>query len=275
MEPLQSAYAFDCVFLFPAGDRPIGRCLTLGAEFARPEVDLLAEQLPAGGVFYDVGANIGTVSIPVAKRRPKARLFAFEAQEAIHRLLQRNVALNDLPNVTTFAWALGERDGTIDFPAPVLGSPTNFAAIGRDAQTAATATVPMHRLDSLDLPPPDLVKIDVEGFDLEVVQGGLEVLRRHQPVVFYEALKPAKTAILNAIMLAEGYRLFWFYAPYVTPGNPRGMKVRAWPQGDMNVLAVPEGIDPVWELPAVLKVDEKPGGRAHEHTYLNRYGYTL
>ena len=275
MEPLQSAYAFDCVFLFPAGDRPIGRCLTLGAEFARPEVDLLAEQLKAGGVLYDVGANIGTVSLPVARRQPKARLFAFEAQEAIHRLLERNVALNDLPNVATFAWALGERDGTIDFPAPALGSPTNFAAIGRDAPTAATVTVPMRRLDSLDLPPPDLVKIDVEGFDLEVVQGGLQTIRRHRPVVFYEALKLAKTATLNGLMLDEGYRLFWFFAPYVTPDNPRGMKVRASPQGDMNVLAVPEGIDPVWDLPPVLKADEKPGGRAHEHRYLNRYGYAL
>ena len=275
MEPLQSAYAFDCVFLFPAGDRPIGRALTHAAEFARVEVDFLGEQLPPNGVLYDVGANIGTVSVPIARQHPKARVFAFEAQEAIHRLLQRNVELNGLRNVETFAWALGERDGTIDFPAPALGSPTNFAAIGRDAEIAATVNVPIHRLDSLDLPPPDLMKIDVEGYDLEVVQGGLGLIRQHRPVVFYEALKPAKTATLNEMMLAEGYRLYWFFAPYVTPNNRRGMKVRASPHGDMNVLAVPSGIEPVWDLPAILKADEKPGGRASEHKYLKRYGYDL
>jgi FkbM family methyltransferase len=274
MQPLQSAYAFDCVFLYPAGDRPIGRALALAGEFARPEVEFLGEQLPADGVMYDIGANIGTVSIPIARHRPRARVYAFEAQQGIHHLLSRNVGLNALQNVQTFNYAVGERDGTVEFPAPPLDSVGNFGGVGRDAKVATTATVPMRRLDSLDgLPPPNLVKIDVEGFDLEVVQGGLELLRRHKPVVFYEALHAAKTAALNALMQAEGYRLFWFFAPYITPANLRGVKLRQALRGDMNVAAMPPAVEPAWPLTALQRPDEKAASRSADHSYLKRYGY--
>jgi FkbM family methyltransferase len=274
MQPLQSAYAFDCVFLYPAGDRPIGRALSLAGEFARPEVEFLGEQLPADGVMYDIGANLGTVAIPIARYRPKARIYAFEAQQGIHKLLSRNVGLNGLTNVQTFPWAVGEIDGSVDFPAPPLTSVGNFGGVGRDAKISMTAPVPMKRLDSLEgMPPPNLLKIDVEGFDLEVVQGGLELLRKHKPVVFYESLRPAKTAELNALMLAEGYRLFWFFAPYITPANLRGVKLKQGLRGDMNVAAMPPGIDPVWPLTALRDPKEQMANRAGDHTYLKRYGF--
>ena len=274
MQPLQSAYAFDCVFLYPAGDRPIGRALALAGEFARPEVEFLGEQLPADGVMYDIGANLGTVSIPIARQRPQSRIFAFEAQQGIHQLLSRNVRLNGLQNVQTFHCAIGEHDGSLEFPAPPLDGVGNFGGVGRDAKLPATATVPMRRLDSLnDLPPPSLIKIDVEGFDLEVVQGGLELLRKHKPVVFYEALRAAKTAALNALMQSEGYRLFWFFAPYITPSNLRGVKMKQALRGDMNVAAMPPGVEPVWPLTALQRPDEKAASRGSDHTYLKRYGY--
>lgn len=275
MQPLQSAYAFDCVFLYPAGDRPIGRALAMAGEFARAEVEFLGEQLPAEGVLYDIGANLGTVSIPIARQRPKARLFAFEAQVAIHQLLMRNVGLNGLTNVSTFGHALGERDGTIDFPAPPLTSVGNFGGVGRDAGISTKVNVPMRRLDSLSLPPPDVVKIDVEGFDLEVVQGGLETIRKHRPVLFYEALRATKTAELNALLLGEGYRLYWFFAPYITPSNLRGVKIKQTPRGDMNVVAVPEGKEPVWRLPKLGSAEEKAALRSSEHKYLSRFGFQL
>ena len=273
MQPLQSAYAFDCVFVYPAGDRPIGRSLALAGEFARAEVEFLGEQLPEDGVMYDVGANLGTVSIPIARHRPKAQLFAFEAQPGIHHLLRRNIGLNGLVNVQTFHGALGESDGVIDFPAPPLTSVGNFGGIGRDAKVQHMGKVTMRRLDSLDLPPPNLVKIDVEGFDLEVVQGGLELVRKHRPVLFYEALRAAKTVELNRLLHEEGYRLFWFFAPYITPMNLRGMKLKNALRGDMNVAAFPPGIDPVWPLPQLRRPDEKAAERAGEYGYLKRFGY--
>jgi FkbM family methyltransferase len=273
MQPLQSAYAFDCVFIYPSGDRPIGRSLAMAGEFARAEVEFLGEQLPEDGVMYDIGANLGTVTIPIARQRPRARLFAFEAQPAIHHLLVRNVGLNGLTNVQVFHCAVGERDGEIAFPAPPLTSTGNFGGIGRDAKVKQMGTVAMRRLDSLGLPPPNLVKIDVEGFDLEVVEGGLGLVRRHKPVLFYEALRASKTAELNLLLHDVGYRLFWFFAPYITPSNLRGVKMKNALRGDMNVAAFPPGIDPVWRLPQLRRPDEKAAERAGEHGYLKRFGY--
>jgi hypothetical protein len=67
MRQISSAIAFDALFLYPSADRAIGPCLSQYGEFARAEIDFLRDHLPPNGALCDAGANIGTVSIPLAK----------------------------------------------------------------------------------------------------------------------------------------------------------------------------------------------------------------
>ena len=76
MRQVSSAIAFDALFLYPSADRTIGPCLASAGEFARAEVDFLLAHLSSDCAVCDVGANIGTVSIPLAKALPGLSVFA-------------------------------------------------------------------------------------------------------------------------------------------------------------------------------------------------------
>lgn len=177
MRQVASAIAFDALFLYPSADRTIGPCLAGHGEFARAAIDFLRDHLPPDGAMCDAGANIGTVSIPLARMLPGLSAFAFEPQLPIYRLLMKNIALNGLMSVEAFPWALGEADGLIHFPTPSLDASINFGAVGRGSPEGDRTPVIIRKLDSLKLPRLDVIKIDVEGFDLEVVRGAAATIR--------------------------------------------------------------------------------------------------
>lgn len=275
MRPISSAIAFDALFLYPSADQTIGPCLAQSGEFAPAEIDFLREHLSPDGALCDVGANIGTVSIPLAKQLPGLSVYAFEPQLPIYRLLMRNVALNGLMSVEAFPWALGEMDGQTEFPTPPLEAAINFGAIGRGSTEGDRTPVVIRRLDSLNLPRLDAIKVDVEGFDLEVIRGAEGTIRRDRPLLFCEAHPSPKTTALMALLKEWEYELYWFFAPFVSARQEGEGKGPAKIVGDTNIAAFPKGKEPLWELPRIRDHHEDWRTRAKEFSYLGRYGYTL
>lgn len=274
MRPVSSAIAFDAVFFYPSGDQTIGPCLAKSGEFARAEIDFLRDHLPPNGTLCDVGANIGTISIPLARMVQGLSVYSFEPQLPIYRLLMRNVALNGLMSIEAFPWALGETDGIIEFPTPSLSSPLNFGAVGRGSLGGDKTPVVIRRLDSITLPPLSLIKIDVEGFDLEVIRGGRETIRRDRPILFCEAHSSPKTVELITLLEQWDYQLYWFFAPFVSAraeDGRNGSKI----VGDVNLAAFPKAREPLWPLPRIEDPREDWRAKAKEFNYLERYGYRL
>jgi FkbM family methyltransferase len=153
-------------------------------------------------LVLDIGANLGGYSIPVAKALAAAggTVHAFEAQRIVHYQLCGNVFLNRLDNVFVRHLALGDRDGEIEVPVPDYAKFANVGgfSLSRElrelnrTQAAMTDTkepVAMARLDSLRFPRAvNFVKLDVEGYELAVLQGAHEFLGEHRhPPVFFEA----------------------------------------------------------------------------------------
>src|SRR5205085_3237996 len=141
----------------------------------------LHRSLRAGGTFIDVGANIGTFTIPAAKYvGSSGHVIAIEASPNVFSVLEKNVALNNAGNVQLVCAAAGASDGDTKFyPAPV----DHFGMGSRAPQFNATPiTVQSVTLDSLaqsfNLSSVDLIKIDVEGFELDVLKGAGELLNR-------------------------------------------------------------------------------------------------
>lgn len=146
---------------------------------ASDEGRMLARLLPAvreGDTFFDVGANIGTVTLPVAATR-RAECLAFEPEPRNAARLAENVDLNGLPNVTVIEAALWSAPGTVGLLAggPAGTGTHSVVERGGDGVTPVPATT-IDELSGRGSRPPDVVKLDVEGAELEVLRGAAATL---------------------------------------------------------------------------------------------------
>ncbi|MEO8018751.1 MAG: FkbM family methyltransferase [Pseudomonadota bacterium] len=144
---------------------------------------LLKRLLMPGGVFIDVGANVGAYTL-VASEQPRATVLAFEPHPATFALMIENLRRNSRSNVIPHCAAAGDRSDVVRISDTPGSSTTHVVAGGDDA----AIEVPMLRLD-MELEQreltADVIKIDVEGFEYEVLRGMGEQLSR-TAVVFVE-----------------------------------------------------------------------------------------
>lgn len=163
------------------------------------------------------------------------------------------------------------------FPQARLGKRAlNFGIVGQsliDREELHIETVRVCTLDEVAPADTRLVKIDVEGAEPQVLAGAADLIARVRPIWLLEAnditIEPARRTMTT--LLQAGYRLFWLHVPLATPlaerPGPRSVA------GDSNFVALPEGVDNIWDLPPLLSADAERPLRAQTFGYLNRYGY--
>jgi FkbM family methyltransferase len=149
--------------------------------------DLIRRSLVPGAVLWDVGANVGWVCAHFV--RPEYDLSSLQAFEPNPVPLKPLLSLfENHPRVQVHPIGLGSREETTQLS--VDSSASEIASLTRKLQGAHTVPVRIRRGDDvaseLDLPLPDVVKIDVEGFEPEVVAGLRTVIARKQPIIFFE-----------------------------------------------------------------------------------------
>ncbi len=130
---------------------------------------LLQWLLRDGGTFFDIGANIGSYAL-VASEQERARVFAFEPHPVTARLLSDNIRLNRRGNVTVCPVAVGQEDGVVRL-TDRAGSSVNHSVTG---DSSHTVEVPCRRAETVCREHgvfPQYVKVDVEGFEFEVLMG--------------------------------------------------------------------------------------------------------
>lgn len=154
-------------------------------------------------LVLDIGANLGAYAIPMAKdiAARGGSVHAYEPQRIVYYQLCGNIFINRLDNVFAHRTAIGDTDGDIALPVVDYGRTDNIGGFSLNAhireKTRYVAlngekpaeNTPIARLDSLALPkPPALLKIDVEGLDLQVLQGGVKLLESaNYPPLLFEA----------------------------------------------------------------------------------------
>lgn len=148
---------------------------------------VLDRLLEPGDVFVDVGANVGYHTMRAAARvGADGRVLAVEANPENARLLLLSAAANGFSQVEVLPVAFGRHLGHVNFVSHV-GSNGGFAPDGPEALESGRATVvPTMPLDALGLDRVDVMKIDVEGAESIVIEGGLETIRRCRPAIVVE-----------------------------------------------------------------------------------------
>lgn len=181
-------------------------------------LDLRRHYSGDGVVAVDCGANIGIHSVSWGRRTTGwAKIYAIEAQERIFYALAGNIALNNCFNVQAIHAAVGAADGDIRIPTPDYLSPANFGGlelhhraqnefIGQKVDYAGERLTPvrMIALDGLKLPRCDFLKIDVEGMEVEVLDGAEETIAEYKPVILAEYIKAGRER-LTAALERHGY----------------------------------------------------------------------
>jgi FkbM family methyltransferase len=171
--------------------------------------------LRRGDVFFDIGANTGLFAIDFGYRHDDVYCYAFEAQPAQSNVIVNSIRLNKLKNAECISCLLGAQDGLGKL---YLTSHSIHASIVPRESHYTEIQLPMRAIDSLSregtIKDPDIVKIDVEGSELNVLKGAAETFARASPSIIFEADDNLKrtgvnpNVLLNLIYSFGQYELF-------------------------------------------------------------------
>jgi len=158
----------------------------------------------------DCGANIGVLTVGWAKHMAGwGHVLAIEAQEHVFYALSGNVALNNCFNAQVANVAMGKSIGYLEIPQLDPQRPGSFGSLelqpsARDPDVGQSVDYDknltmrlMTTLDSFHLPRLDFLKIDVEGMELDVLEGGSETIVQHKPVLMIEWIKTDVARLYN------------------------------------------------------------------------------
>ena len=240
----------DCrhgTFVFPK-DTYIGKSLEKYGEYSEQEVAFLCLLLNPGDVVVDAGANIGALTVPLAKAVGETgKVLAYEPQDDIFEMLRENCA--GLPQVVAIHGAVGEVDTVLRYSPNAWN--TGNVVLGKTGD-CTTAVVP---LDAAKMPRLDLLKADVEGMETEVLFGARETIARCRPLLYVENERKHNTRRLLDTLFLLGYRV-WRHEPFLFDANNfRGDPEDIFPGvGSMNLIAVPVERDPPPQVAGLVEV---------------------
>jgi FkbM family methyltransferase len=208
------------------------------------ESALLDKLLAKARVFYDVGSNWGYYSLLArTNHRFLGDVFAFDVVGTMSDELEKIITAASYDRVHVQRFGLSDTDGEIFI------SHERHAHLTRVLKGEANNGVRAHvrRLDGLDLPPPDLIKVDVEDHELAVFQGGQELIKIHRPAILMES-RAGEESIRNKpleFLKNSNYELF---DPNFANGLRSELMLRKIDlqqgalngSGAVNILALPE-----------------------------------
>lgn len=165
-----------------------------------------------GDIAYDIGGFRGFMSGVMALAGAR-RVVTFEPVAANLERIAELTVLNPALPITVHPFAVGETDDEVSFEQMPEGSMGKLSEsdFQSDVRGVSTLRVAMRSVDSLvgraEIPPPNLMKVDVEGAELRVLRGAQQTLSKHRPVVFLEAHSAELAEECRALLTALEYHV--------------------------------------------------------------------
>lgn len=209
--------------------------------YDKEEIQVYEKILEKDHVVLDVGANIGYYTLLFASLVRGGKVVSFEPSSRERRLLQKNVDLNRMENVTVVGLGLGATAATGELHI-------NNSNFGRNSigmvQSGPSERIEIETIDNYirqnSLTRFDLIKLDVEGYEIEVLKGASESIQKFRPLVSFESWSTHNKhfhpdlSVEVAFLAALGYEFFQF----------RGLSALKVKEGDLvtsvNLIAVPK-----------------------------------
>jgi FkbM family methyltransferase len=216
---------FDYRMIDPQQGYGVGYQILETASFDPTEVKLVVDLLGLrrqnhgdGVVAIDCGANIGVHTIEWAMSMTGwGSVLSIEAQERVYYALAGNIAINNCFNAVAVHGAVSSESGTMKIPNPNYLLPSSFGSlelrerdgnefIGQTIDYENTVTVRKLAIDEFNLSRVDLIKIDVEGMELEALEGARRTIDQSHPIMLIEKIK-ADNVRLQQWLGEHGYEI--------------------------------------------------------------------
>jgi FkbM family methyltransferase len=207
----------------------IGKCFDLYGQYSESEVAMMRNFLREGSIAIDVGANIGDLTLPLSQMvGSSGRVYAIESHPQNYQVLCGNLALNGIANTKAMNVFIANSANT-----------DTGGAWGKSAYTGETWAPQFSTIDALDLQGCDLIKVDVDGKELEVLQSGQMQIERFRPVLYFENdVRDASPLLLDFAMRELEYKLYWHPAPIFDADNFFGDPINHWAPRNIASLMV-------------------------------------
>ena len=173
--------------------------------------------LSDGCVFYDIGANVGYFSIEMSKIfEDKLSVISFEPQPSLARIIALSSRLNEFKNIKVFDCMLGDNEGEGEL---YIGSHSIHASsVAREYGSKCIK----RRITTIDkmvetnlIPPPNVIKIDIEGGELAALYGAKKTIATYRPYIIFESDENmdrfgyTREDVLNLIKTTGNYDFFF------------------------------------------------------------------
>lgn len=233
-----------CKFL--AKDEYVGRSMYNYGEYNPDETEKVLEI--ARGVCLDIGANIGVISQALLANG--FHIVAFEPQPELFKLLEENclnattkLIPNGSPHYVCHNVALGNETGTATMPKVQYSAKGNFGGLGLgDSSIYGNITVPVRTIDSFEFTEIGFIKIDVEGYELEVLKGAKDTIDYCKPILYIEDDRTVKSVALRRYIREDlGYSIEEHKPTLYREQNHFGLKKNVWDKNyaSHNIICKP------------------------------------
>lgn len=173
-------------FFIPDDDDLIANSIREYGEWAQQEIDILGAFIHTGNHIVDAGAYIGTHSRAFsALVGASGKVFAFEPNPATFSILQQNAEAATQSNIQLFNTGLGATSA--ETTLQIVESDHNRASASvAPAPNAKSIRIKIQPLDELAFSRVDFIKVDIEGMELQLLEGAEDTVQRHSPIIFLE-----------------------------------------------------------------------------------------
>jgi FkbM family methyltransferase len=189
-------------------DDAVGRCIYFTGDYDRKITRLCQKLLRPGDIALDIGANLGVVALTMGRAvGTTGQVHAFEPNPALHPILTQSISRSER-NITLHKFALGSSTGEMKLSVPK----DNIGAASLMRSNGTEVKCEVRPLDDVVAGDIRLIKLDVEGFENEVLQGAKHILTSACPFIILETnehlSRPFKTYPAIATLLESGYNIF-------------------------------------------------------------------
>ncbi|MET0293400.1 MAG: FkbM family methyltransferase [Phenylobacterium sp.] len=227
----------------PPRDAYVGRSLELYGEYCPAEAAALAQLIRPGMTVVEVGGNLGSHTVAMARACAPGPLYVFEPQQRLFQMLCANLVLNGVTNVIACADAVGAAEGAAQMPALDYEAGGNFGGMVLQAagRQQGPLSVRVRTLDSLGLVACDLIKVDVEGWEEGVLRGAAATIARFRPLLYVENDRPSSQQALVDLVDQLGYEMWWHTPLLYDPNNFNGEARNIFPGvASLNMFCTPK-----------------------------------